>query len=272
MLKATTPMYSGLVGTICTISRTEGSRALYNGLVPGLQRQMCFASVRIGLYDTFKQLYVRKFNVGDSSVGQFGIRMLAGCTTGALAVACAQPTDVVKVRMQAARSGRYTGVLQAYSTIAAKEGIRGLWKGMSPNVARSCIVNCSELVTYDLIKEELIASGLLSDNVPCHFAAGTGAGLVTTIIASPVDVIKTRFMNSPPGTYSGVLNAASVMYKREGAKAFYKGFMPSFLRLSVWNIVMFVSYEQLKRNLTTITNVELSRLGVQQTAPRTRYA
>ena len=61
-----------------------------------------------------------------------GVRLLAGSTTGAMAVMCAQPTDVVKVRMQAQAPGvpkRYTGVFQAYRTIAAKEGIKGLWKG-----------------------------------------------------------------------------------------------------------------------------------------------
>jgi hypothetical protein len=32
-------------------------RSLYNGLSAGLQRQMCFASVRLGLYDTTKAFY-----------------------------------------------------------------------------------------------------------------------------------------------------------------------------------------------------------------------
>ena len=37
-----------------------------------------------------------------------GIRILSGVTTAALAVSLAQPTDVVKVRLQAgARSGQY---------------------------------------------------------------------------------------------------------------------------------------------------------------------
>lgn len=63
-----------------------------------------------------------------------GSRLLAGSTTGALAVAVAQPTDVVKVRFQAqARAGsgrRYQSTVEAYKTIAREEGIRGLWKGM----------------------------------------------------------------------------------------------------------------------------------------------
>ena len=44
--------YRGVFGTISTMERTEGARSLYNGLVAGLQRQMSFASVRIGLYDS----------------------------------------------------------------------------------------------------------------------------------------------------------------------------------------------------------------------------
>lgn len=64
------------------------------------------------------------------------VRLMAGCTTGAMAVTFAQPTDVVKVRFQAqvrlADGGRrYNGTLDAYRTIARDEGVRGLWKGTS---------------------------------------------------------------------------------------------------------------------------------------------
>lgn len=52
-----------------------------------------------------------------------------------MAVAFAQPTDVVKVRFQAqARSSgharRYCSTIDAYKTIAKEEGIRGLWRGI----------------------------------------------------------------------------------------------------------------------------------------------
>lgn len=49
--------YRGVFGTISTMVRTEGPRSLYNGLVAGLQRQLCFASVRIGLYDSVRDFY-----------------------------------------------------------------------------------------------------------------------------------------------------------------------------------------------------------------------
>ncbi|XP_035292388.1 mitochondrial uncoupling protein 3 isoform X2 [Cricetulus griseus] len=212
--------YRGVLGTILTMVRTEGPRSPYSGLVAGLHRQMSFASIRIGLYDSVKQFYTPK-GADHSSVA---IRILAGCTTGAMAVTCAQPTDVVKVRFQAMiRLGtggerKYKGTMDAYRTIAREEGIRGLWK----------------------------------DNFPCHFVSAFGAGFCATVVASPVDVVKTRYMNAPPGRYRSPLHCMLKMVAQEGPTAFYKGFMPSFLRLGAWNVMMFVTYEQLKRALMKV--------------------
>lgn len=269
--EVTTNAYHGLVGTIATIARQEGFRSLYNGLSAGLQRQMCFASVRLGLYDTVKEAYARLLvpqgpkidGVADErsknlGVGALGVatRVAAGITTGGLAVLLAQPTDVVKVRFQAqkrAQNGpktsssiRYSSTLQAYKTIAKEEGIRGLWKGTFPNVSRNAIVNVSEIVCYDIIKETILHYHLMTDNIPCHFTSAVIAGFCTTVAASPVDVVKTRYMNSPKGQYKGAIDCAVRMLVQEGPNAFYKGFTPSFARLVSWNIVMWLTYEQMK--------------------------
>ncbi|XP_065601858.1 putative mitochondrial transporter UCP3 isoform X3 [Cyrtonyx montezumae] len=245
---ANTVEYRGVLGTLSTMVRTEGPRSLYSGLVAGLQRQMGFASIRIGLYDSVKQLYTPK---GAESTGLLA-RLLAGCTTGAVAVTCAQPTDVVKVRFQALgalpeSNRRYSGTVDAYRTIAREEGVRGLWRGTLPNIARNAIINCGELVTYDLIKDTLLRAQLMTDNVPCHFVAAFGAGFCATVVASPVDVVKTRYMNSSPGQYRNVPSCLLALLLHHGIAGLYKGFVPSFLRLGSWNVVMFISYEQLQR-------------------------
>uniref|UniRef100_A0A8D1SL19 Uncoupling protein 3 n=2 Tax=Sus scrofa TaxID=9823 RepID=A0A8D1SL19_PIG len=222
---ARSAQYRGVLGTILTMVRNEGPRSPYNGLVAGLQRQMSFASIRIGLYDSVKQLYTPK----GSDHSSITTRILAGCTTGAMAVTCAQPTDVVKVRFQASihagpRSNRkYSGTMDAYRTIAREEGVRGLWKGILPNITRNAIVNCAEMVTYDVIKEKVLDYHLLTDNLPCHFVSAFGAGFCATVVASPVDVVKTRYMNSPPGQYQNPLDCTLKMVTQEGPTAFYKG-------------------------------------------------
>nr|CAD7200999.1 unnamed protein product [Timema douglasi] len=195
LVRGYVPQYQGLVGTIVTIARQEGPRhvmsfayrSLYNGLSAGLQRQMCFASVRLGLYDTFKNIYQQLIDGNTRSGGlHIGTRVAAGITTGALAVLIAQPTDVVKVRFQAQKrtSGvkRYTSTIAAYRMIGREEGLAGLWKGTFPNVSRNAIVNVSEIVCYDIIKDMILSHNLLDDSVPCHFTSAVIAGKTSNLL------------------------------------------------------------------------------------------
>ena len=132
----------GVGGTMLHIARTEGASALYSGIVPGLQRQMAFSAIRIGAYERVKEIYL-ELSGAEGGLGVMAVRVAAGVTTGTLAILAAQPTDVVKVRMQVAGgSQHYRGVLDAYLTIKRQEGVRGgLYRGTLPNIGRNCIIN-----------------------------------------------------------------------------------------------------------------------------------
>ncbi|XP_075216058.1 dicarboxylate carrier UCP2-like isoform X2 [Lycorma delicatula] len=242
-------VYRGLLGTIATVIHNEGYRSLFNGLSAGLQRQLCFSSIRFGLYDSVKNFYMSLIYEEPVNHGiNVPIRIAAGLTTGFMSVCVAQPTDVVKIRFQAMTKGsqRYDNTRQAYNTIFRQEGLPGLWKGTMANAVRNSIVNVAEIVVYDTVKEAIIMKGIMRDNIYCHFSTATIAGLSATFVASPVDVIKTRYMNSPKGQYKGAFDCAIKTLKKEGLFAFYKGFVPSFCRIATWNIVVWVTFEQLK--------------------------
>merc|ERR1719228_1040313 len=100
----------GVLGTLVSIVKYEGVTALYSGIVPGLQRQMAFSAIRIGAYETVRESY-REMTGARDGLQMLGVRIAAGVTTGTLAILVAQPTDVVKVRMQAAgKNNQYKGV------------------------------------------------------------------------------------------------------------------------------------------------------------------
>ncbi len=65
--------------------------------------------------------------------------------------------------------------------------------GTTPNIARTAIINVGEIVVYDVVKDLLVSSRLMRDGIPCHFTAAVAAGFAATLVASPVDVVKTRF-------------------------------------------------------------------------------
>lgn len=172
--------YRGLFGTITTIARQEGPRSLYNGLSAGLQRQMVFASVRLGLYDSVKGTYQKLLNEKPDGLHVFA-RVMAGLTTGAMAVIVGQPTEVVKIKFQAQKRMpgkvlQFTSTPATYRKIGIEDGVRGLWKGAMPNIGRNAIVNVSEIVCYDIVKDCLMFYGKMRDNIYCHFTAAVIAG------------------------------------------------------------------------------------------------
>lgn len=239
--------YSGMFGTMKTVAKEEGFSALWKGITPGIHRQCLFGGLRIGMYDPIKQLFVGADHTGPVPLH---LKIAASLTTGAGAIAIANPTDLVKIRMQMQGkqpSGvplKYSSALGAYRTIVQEEGLRTLWIGVGPNMLRNSVMNAAELATYDQVKEQILSKGLLKDGVPCQLASSLSAGFVAVCIGSPVDVVKSRMMGS--SAFSNPIDCFAQTFKHEGISAFYKGFIPNFGRVGSWNVVMFLTLEQVR--------------------------
>lgn len=70
-----------------------------------------------------------------------------------------------------------------------------LYLGCIFNMVRNGIVNVSEVVIYDIIKEMIIRKRFLEDGVFCYFALVIVVGFCGTVVLSFVDVVKIRYMN-----------------------------------------------------------------------------
>lgn len=170
--------------------------------------------------------------------------------TGAIGISIANPTDLVKVRMQGQgqlppAERPYSSSIDCYKKTFAKDGVKGLWVGWGPNVMRNSVINASELAAYDQFKQMCMQVGM-PDGLPTHVTCAFGAGAVACTVGSPVDVMKTRIMNMQPGKGETVAGLVRNMLTKEGPMAFYKGYTANFMRLGSWNVVMFVSLEQIK--------------------------
>ena len=134
------------------VAADEGPVALWSGLVPGLQRQFINAGLRVGLYVPIRNVITGPLQPGQNPT--LLQKIAAGMASGALGIAVANPTDVVKIRMQA--QGRlppaerpYSGSLDCYSKIVREKGVTGLWVGVLPNMLRNSVINAAELASYD---------------------------------------------------------------------------------------------------------------------------
>ncbi|XP_051143527.1 mitochondrial uncoupling protein 2 isoform X2 [Andrographis paniculata] len=198
---------------------------------------------------------VKSFITGSSLSGDMPLfsKILTALLTGAIAITVANPTDLVKVRLQAEGKlpvgvpRRYNGAFDAYCSIVKQEGITALWTGLGPNIARNAIINAAELASYDHIKETIVKLSGFADNILTQLLAGLGAGFFAVCIGSPVDVVKSRMMGET--VYKSTIDCFFKTLKNEGFNAFYKGFLPNYVRLGSWNVIMFLTLEQVRRLL-----------------------
>merc|ERR1712193_387325 len=95
-------------------------------------------------------------------------------------------------------------------------------------------------------KQTLLASGFFGDNLVTHFTSSLGAGAIATTMTQPLDVLKTRSMNAKPGEFASSVDVFKTTL-REGPMAFYKGYIPAFVRLGPQTILTFIFFEQ-RRN------------------------
>jgi hypothetical protein len=89
---------------------------------------------------------------------------------------------------------KYKGPFQAFGSIARTEGLHGLFRGVGPTMQRAAILNAAQIPSYDHTKYALLDSGWMQEGMACHFVSSMTAGLVTAIVMSPIDLIKTRYI------------------------------------------------------------------------------
>ncbi|XP_054717931.1 kidney mitochondrial carrier protein 1-like [Uloborus diversus] len=247
--------YNGMFHAIWRISKEEGVKALYSGIKPALLRQATYGTIKIGIYYSLKNALIK--NPHDETLFT---SVLCGITAGVIGSAIANPTDVLKVRLQAHKEAySQKGMFRCFLDIYGSEGIKGLWRGVCPTAQRAAVCAGVELPVYDITKRNLILSGAMADNVSTHFLASLTAGLAGAVASTPIDVVRTRLMNQKKlrtaildgarveVLYTGSFHCALHTVQTEGFLALYKGFVPTWVRLGPWNIIFFIMYEQMKR-------------------------
>mmetsp|Transcript_4410 Transcript_4410/g.8474 ORF Transcript_4410/g.8474 Transcript_4410/m.8474 type:complete len:278 (+) Transcript_4410:28-861(+) len=221
----------GMFATSVGFVRSKGLLSLWNGLGPSLVRAYVYTGSRLGFYGPWKKAWGC-----DEHPTSAARKIAAGISSGGIAAAIANPTEVAKVRMQA-DGARYGGMFQAFRSLVTTGGA---FDGIAPHVLRGAAVTASQIGTYDIVKTE-VRSRTGWKGVPLEFGCALVAGAVTTTCSSPFDVVKTRVMNSG-GSISSSVRGVFADY---GALGFFRGWLPNYSRLGPHTTIIMVSYERM---------------------------
>jgi solute carrier family 25 uncoupling protein 27 len=227
-------------GNLQQVVRSKNKLQIYDGLKPALLRHCIYTALRINIYETLRD---------KQTINTISSKFIIGGVSGGIAQLVASPFDLLKIRyitnLKNVKDQRKITLGRTIKEIYTENGIRGLWKGVGPNVSRAMLVNLGELATYDQSKQFIKKQLNLEDNTPLHVMSSICSGFVASLCCTPADVIKSRMMqtNSP---YHGIGDCIFKTVSNEGILSLYKGFYPIWFRLAPWQLIFWVSYEKLR--------------------------
>ncbi|ODQ64399.1 mitochondrial carrier [Nadsonia fulvescens var. elongata DSM 6958] len=213
---------------------------------------------------------------------------IAGGFGGVCAVVVGHPFDLIKVRLQT--SNHYNSAFDCVKRTVAKDGVKGLYRGVMAPLAGVTPMFAVSFWGYDVGKQivKSLRPAGTDANTPLTISEISAAGFIsafpTTAIAAPFERVKvmlqiqgqqaasTAAKNANPGAaaaactvgaatatasanaakphFNGALDVVKYLYKTGGIKSIFKGSVATVARDGPGSALYFATYEYIKRELT----------------------
>ncbi|PPQ67096.1 hypothetical protein CVT25_005697, partial [Psilocybe cyanescens] len=133
--------YTGVVDVLKHLYKEGGVKSIFRGTGATLARDGPGSAAYFAAYEITKKALTP---AGSSpSELNLGAIIVAGGTAGVAMWSLAIPPDVLKSRIQSAPTGTYSGLLDCARKTIAQDGVRALWKGFGPAMARAFPANAA---------------------------------------------------------------------------------------------------------------------------------
>jgi solute carrier family 25 (mitochondrial carnitine/acylcarnitine transporter), member 20/29 len=270
----------GMRATAAAILRNEGASAFFKGSLAAAISQVpnnfitfftWGAGLRIAAaVDLAGRLGVRS----DAELREAVHIFAAGSLSGSLQSFALGPFEHLKIQQQVTAPVRL-GLVAATRALLDAGGARLLFRGTAATLLRDGPVYGAYFLTYEWFKQyfallaaagargeadgaraaaaraQLDAWAMLTNTavpVPAWsmLAAGAVAGVLSWLLALPVDVVKSRVQAAPvdaPPSSTRILAVAARLYAEGGVPIFFRGLVPCLVRAAPVNAVTFVGFE-----------------------------
>jgi len=203
--------------------------------IPGFRQASCAGTADPGQYSC-------EFGSGKYyALCGFGGILSCGLTHTAVV-----PLDLVKCRLQV-DPVKYKSIMNGFSLTVKEEGVRALAKGWAPTLIGYSLQGLGKFGFYEMFK--ILYANALGDEyaylyrTSLYLAASASAEFFADILLAPMEATKVRIQTMPnaPPTLRG---CASMIWKNEGVRGFYKGLPPLWMRQIPYTMMKFACFER----------------------------
>lgn len=216
------------------------------------------------------------FTPSEMQTGKWWRHLAAGGIAGAVSRTCTAPLDRLKVFLQVSYrfstifadtyERPHSNMVCIHATLIVcqvqtskkqisesliymlKEGgVRSMWRGNGINVMKIAPESAIKFAAYEQVKRLIRQNENRQMSIYERFVAGACAGSISQTAIYPFEVLKTRLALRMTGQYAGILDATAKIYRTEGARSFYRGYIPNILGIIPYAGIDLAVYETLKK-------------------------
>nr|XP_027232970.1 calcium-binding mitochondrial carrier protein SCaMC-2-B-like isoform X1 [Penaeus vannamei] len=191
------------------------------------------------------------FSLEEWLSGKWWRHLVAGGVAGMVSRTCTAPLDRLKVFLQVHGAKQFHSLSNCFKYMLQEGGVKSLWRGNGINVLKIAPESALKFAAYEQAKRMVLQFGGSKEReltIYERFVAGSFAGGFSQSVIYPLEVLKTRLALRKTGQYKSIADAAVKIYKMEGVKSFYRGYIPNILGIIPYAGIDLAIYETLKKS------------------------
>lgn len=164
--------------------------------------------------------------------------LVAGLTAGAATTLVMHPLDLIKVRLQ-------VGEIQSAAGSWRLKSVRDAYRGLPINLVGNTVSWGVYFALYHDFRSRI------GDGKSWYWASAFTAGIVTSVLTTPIWVLKTRFLATEAGqfgAYKSITQGFASMVREEGWRSLWRGMLPGMFG-TIQASIQFSLYENMKSHL-----------------------
>lgn len=217
----------------------------FPGLCGALAKEAVYSAGRVTVY----QMCVgdRKFTHADGAM-----RFTCGGLAGVVGTVLSHPVELVKVVKVVSPADPSPSYYRIVRNLVSQGDV---FRALLPAVQRSVVFSAAQLGTYDVCKRRVMEWDRDLDYRYCVLVSAWLAGIVSTVLSTPLDVAKTRLIVSD---FRGTYDCLRCIAQYEGVRYLWNGATATWLRLGPYTLVQMIVWEA---TLQSLRSRRRSKLG-----------